>query len=280
MKTAFLIINYNDAKTTLTLLNNIKNYKIIDKILIVDNNSTDNSFKILKEYENDKIEIVKTKVNKGYGAGINFGAKYLTSKLGRCYIIVSNSDIIIEEEKDIKDLINTFDQDTAIVAPIIKEHGNLNRGWKTPTPLKDTLLNLPLIHRWLRPKLLGYKKYQNITFVEVVSGCFFIIDSDCLEKANYYDENVFLYYEENIMARKLQKLNKKTLLNNKVSVIHNHSVTIDKNIKRIKKYKTLKQSQMYFHKVYNKANILERFLLFLTNKLTLLLIYISSIFRK
>ena len=280
MKTVFLIINYNDAKTTLTLLNNIKNYKIIDRILIVDNNSTDNSFKLLKEEENDKIEIVKSNVNKGYGAGINFGVKHLVNELGRCYIIVSNSDIIIEEENDIKELINTFNQDTAIVAPIIKEQDNLNRGWKIPTPLKDTLLNLPLIHRWLRPKLLGYKNYQDITEVEVVSGCFFIIDSDSLEKANFYDEDVFLYYEENIMAKKLKKLNKKTLLNTNVSVIHNHSVTIDKNINRIKKYKTLKKSQMYFQKNYNEANILERFLLLLTNKLTLLLIYISSIFRK
>lgn len=280
MKTVFLIINYNDADTTLTLLNNIKEYKKIDRILIVDNNSTDNSFNILKGYENDKIEIVKTNVNKGYGAGINFGVKHLVNELGRCYIIVSNSDIIIEEENDIKELINTFNQDTAIVAPIIKEQDNLNRGWKIPTPLKDTLLNLPLIHKWLRPKLLGYKNYQDITEVEVVSGCFFIIDSDSLEKANFYDEDVFLYYEENIMAKKLKKLNKKTLLNTNVSVIHNHSVTIDKNINRIKKYKTLKKSQMYFQKNYNKANIFERFLLLLTNKLTLLLIYISSIFRK
>lgn len=280
MKTAFLIINYNDAKTTLTLLNNIKRYKCLDKILVVDNNSTDNSFKLLKEEENGKIEIVKSNVNKGYGAGINFGAKHLVKELGRCYVVVSNSDIIIEEEKDIIDLINTFDKDTAIVGPVIKEKSELNRGWKIPTPLKDTLLNLPLIHRWLRPKLLGYKKYKDITEVDVVSGCFFMIDSDSLEKANYYDENIFLYYEENIMANKLQKLNKKTLLNNKVSVIHNHSVTIDKNIKRIKKYKTLKKSQMYFHKNYNKANIFERFLLFITNKLTLGLLYISSLFRK
>ena len=280
MKTAFLIINYNDAKTTLTLLNNIKEYKSIDKILVVDNNSTDDSFKILKEEESSKIEIVKANVNKGYGAGINFGVKHLINELGRCYVIVSNSDIIIEKEKDIIDLVNTFDQDTAIVAPIINEHGNLNRGWKIPTPLKDTLLNIVLIHKWLRPKLLSYKKYDDITKVEVVSGCFFIIDSSILEQVNYYDENVFLYYEENIMARKLQRLNKKTLLNTKVSVIHNHSVTIDKNINRIKKYKTLKKSQMYFHKIYNKANIFERFLLLLTNKLTLVLIYISNLFRK
>ena len=44
MKTVFLVVNYNDYKTTIQLLNNIKEFKSLNKILVVDNNSTDNSF--------------------------------------------------------------------------------------------------------------------------------------------------------------------------------------------------------------------------------------------
>ena len=33
----FLIVNYNDAKTTEKLLLNVKNYQCLDKILVVDN---------------------------------------------------------------------------------------------------------------------------------------------------------------------------------------------------------------------------------------------------
>ena len=53
-KVGFLIINYNDYKTTIKLLENIKNYKILDLIVIVDNNSNDDSVKEIKKYTNKK----------------------------------------------------------------------------------------------------------------------------------------------------------------------------------------------------------------------------------
>ena len=288
MKTAFLIVNYNDYKTTIQLLNNIKEFQSLDKIAVVDNNSTDNSFNEIKKYikknKKDKfIDIIKNFENKGYGSGINYGAKYLKKTLGDCYIVVSNADIIIYSDEDISKLISTFDSDTAVVAPVIKEHTGVSRGWKVPTPFQDSLLNIIYIHKYLRPKLLFYKNEyyseKNIQ-VDAVSGCFFIINSKYLEQINYFDENIFLYYEENTLAQKLKKINKKTMINTQVEVFHNHSVTIDKNINKLKKYKILKKSQMYFQKKYNNANILEQILLFTTSKITLLLLSIIYTIKK
>ena len=274
MKNILLIINYNDYETTIKLINNVKNYKILDEIVVVDNNSTDDSYEKLSKIRD--IIVLKNEKN-GYGAGINFGSKYLINKYKKCNIIVSNPDVEIYSEDDLKKLIESSNSD--IIAPVIKEHDGLNRGWKIPTPLQDSLLNLPIIHKWLRPKLLFYKDdyYKGIVEVEAVSGCFFIINSDSLVKANYFDENVFLYYEENIISK---KINGSIKLNSDIEVFHNHSVTIDKNINKIKKYKILKKSQYYFQKEYNKANALELFLLLLTNKLTLVLLYIRGLFVK
>lgn len=283
MKTAFLIINYNDSITTIKLIDNIKNYRCLDKILVVDNNSTDDSYNEIQKVCNRKVEIVKNIANKGYGSGINFGVKCLTNLYKKCHIIISNSDIEINNEEDIIKLLSSFDDDTAVVAPIIKEHTGLNRGWKVPTPLQDCLLNIIYIHKYLRPKLLFYEdKYykKDIVPVETISGCFFIIDSDILGQIDYFDENMFLYYEENVLAIKLKKINKLTKINTKVSVFHNHSVTIDKNINKIKKYKELKKSQMYFQKKYNGANAFEIALLFITNKLTLLLLSVAYLFKR
>ena len=288
MKTAFLIVNYNDYKTTIQLLNNIKEFQSLDKIVVVDNNSTDNSFNEIKKYikknKKDKfIDIIKNFENKGYGSGVNYGAKYLKKTLGDCYIVVSNADIIIYSDEDISKLISTFDSDTAVVAPIIKEHTGISRGWKVPTPFQDSLLNIIYIHKYLKPKLLFYKNEyyseKNIQ-VDAVSGCFFIINSKYLEQINYFDENIFLYYEENTLAQKLKKIKKKTIINTRVEVFHNHSVTIDKNINKLKKYKILKKSQMYFQKKYNNANILEQILLFTTSKITLLLLSIIYTIKK
>ena len=108
-----------------------------------------------------------------------------------------------------------------------------------------------------------YQKKTSV--VDVVSGCVFLMKASTIRDAGYFDENVFLYYEENIMARKLETLQLKSVLYNDITFVHNHSVSIDKSVKRLNKYKILKKSQAYFEKYYNHANRFERFLLWLTN---------------
>ncbi len=270
MKTGFLIINYNDFETTSKLLKNIKYYKVLDKIVVVDNCSTDDSFARLNEtFESDKVAIIQNNNNGGYASGINFGCRFLIDELGDCNIFVSNSDIVIENEETLSELISSKSKNHGIIAPLIKEHEGLNRGWKIPTPFQDALLNVVYIHQYLRPKLLFYKEShydQTLVDVEVVSGCFFLIDSKALEDVNYFDENTFLYYEENIISKKMQSIKKRISINTDVSVFHNHSITIDKNINKMNKYKELKKSQYYFQTVYNKAGLISRFLLKITEK--------------
>ncbi|MEG2385022.1 MAG: hypothetical protein RSB19_05570, partial [Erysipelotrichaceae bacterium] len=77
-------------------------------------------------------------------------------------------------------------------------------------------------------------------------------------------------YEENILYKKLEQIHKKVCIDSNVSVVHNHSVTIDKSMNKLNKYKELKKSQYYFHCVYNKANMLQRCLLKLSDKFTYL----------
>lgn len=274
MKTCFLIVNYNDYENTNKLVSNIKDYKCIDKIIIVDNNSKLEEKELLKNISS--AEVLYLEENKGYSSAINYGSKYLINKLGDCYIIVSNADIIINSEKDIKKLISNFDNNTAIVSPIINEHGIYNKGWKLPKPKHEILSNIPIVSKKIKKKL-EYDLKEEITKVDVVSGCFFIIDSRVLESIDYLDENVFLYYEENILSVKIKNINKDILIDKTVEIIHNHSVTIDKNLKKIKKYKILKQSQFYFNKKYNNANILELILLKLTYYITYVLLYVYYI---
>ena len=140
-------------------------------------------------------------------------------------------------------------------------------------------MNIPILHNKIREKNLLYDDShydKDIVDVEVVSGCFFLIRSDVLKKIKFFDENVFLYYEENILGKKLKDLNIRTVVNTKVEVIHNHSISIDKNVKKLNKIKILKKSQMYFEKYYNGANILERILLFITSKLALIIYFICG----
>lgn len=281
-KLYFTIINYNDYETTETLIGNIKNYKSIYKIVIVDNNSTDDSFIKLKELVNDKILVVKNS-NSSYASGINFAAKTIF-KEEKCFnMVVSNSDIIIKNDDDLNILNNDFKNDIGVVAPVINTHGEKGMGWPITTPNKEILFNIPLISRYFRKKYLGYNDSyykDDVTEVSVVSGCFFLISSDALKSINFLDEGTHLYYEENILSIRLRNKGFKELIDKRVEVIHNHSVSIDKSINRINKYKELKKSQKYYVYNYLNPNIIQKFLLFLMNKLSLLILYIRCLFSR
>lgn len=266
MKVGMVIVNYNDYETTLKLVDNVINYKSLVEVVVVDNASTDNSVKVLKKVKNDKLTILEAKENKGYSAGLNIGAKYLIDKYKHLNIIFSNADIIVPSEGVIKDLNTVVSNQNVVVAPVIKEKDGVSRGWINPSPLREVLLNIPFFHRFFHKKIEYKEEHYKKPFskVDVVSGCFFMVNAEHLKKIDYFDEKVFLYYEENILSVKTKRENKSIILDNNVSVIHNHSISVDKSVKRLKKYKLQKQSQYYFEKNYNNANIIERILLKLT----------------
>lgn len=273
-----VIVNYNDYETTKRLLDNVKDYKVLKEIVVVDNKSTDNSLEELRKLKNKKITIIDSGENKGYSYALNVGCKYLIDKYKSLNIVISNSDIIIESELDIKDLNSYISTKNVIVGPTIIQGNDLNRGFKIPTPWQDIKQNIVFFGKRVLAKELSYPDnyyHKDISKVDTVSGCFFMISSKHLEDMGYFDENVFLYYEENIMGIKTKKLGKNIIVCNNVDVIHDHSVSIDKSLKRIKKYDILKTSQEYFEKKYNSANKIELFFLKVFRYLTRILLLIK-----
>ena len=273
-----VIVNYNDYETTKRLLDNVKDYKVLKEIVVVDNKSTDNSLEELRKLKNKKITIIDSGENKGYSYALNVGCKYLIDKYKSLNIVISNSDIIIESELDIKDLNSYISTKNVIVGPTIIQGNDLNRGFKIPSPWQDIKQNIVFFGKRVLAKELSYPYnyyHKDISKVDTVSGCFFMISSKHLEDMGYFDENVFLYYEENIMGIKTKKLGKNIIVCNNVDVIHDHSVSIDKSLKRIKKYDILKTSQEYFEKKYNGANKTELFFLKVFRYLTRILLLIK-----
>lgn len=252
------MVNYNDYENIKKMIDQVQSYSLLDQIVIVDNHSTDDSLSKIKKLANEKIVVLESDHNGGYGYGLNIGARYLNELYEDCIIIMSNTDIVIDCEQDIQTLIDTFDEDTALVAPIIREHTGYNCGWKIPSPWQDILLSLPGIYKKYQKKM-HYTVEQvkdNILAVEAVSGSFFLVKGTDLKTVDYFDENLFLYYEENVLSKKLQRIDKKVVINGNIEVFHNHSVTIDKVHTSVQKYKNLKRSQYYFQVKYNHAGMI------------------------
>ena len=56
-KIGMVILNYNDYETTFDMINQIKDYKVLDHIVIVDNHSTDLKYDKLKKLNIENLVI-------------------------------------------------------------------------------------------------------------------------------------------------------------------------------------------------------------------------------
>ena len=76
-KICCIILNYNDAATAMGLADEIRGYPCLDSIVLVDNCSTDDSWEQLKTLRHtDKVHVLRTEENGGYGMGNQAGINY------------------------------------------------------------------------------------------------------------------------------------------------------------------------------------------------------------
>ena len=253
-KVGIVIVNYNDYKNTANLVDEIYTFNNIDEIVVVDSGSTDDSLERIKDIKG--ITVLPAD-NKGYSHALNVGAKYLIDKYKDINIIFSNADISIKKESVIDELNKMIDDTTKVVMPSINENGIYKYGWRNRNKYIDLLVNIPFINRFYRDKLIYYKKdyYKGIVNVECVYGCFFMVNGEALKEVDYFDENVFLYYEEDILAKKMKSKNYLSKCNCNIEVKHMHNATIGNNVSNLNKYKIHANSKFYYEKTYNKARL-------------------------
>ncbi len=269
MKVAEIIVNYNDVEDTEKYVKSISNFSIIDRIVVVDNlSTTENAYSRLKQLENSKIKVIKSEKNGGYNYGNNFGIKYLKSlNENYDYYIISNPDIDISQDA-IKHCLDEIEKDEkiAIIAPRMfnKENKPIRRSsWKIRTFLLDVVHSTRfleiLFYKILRNGEYSIKDYEKkLLEVEVISGAFFIIKSEVLEKIDFFDENVFLFYEEDVLAKKILKENYKTVCLTNEKFVHYESQTIGKTFSYYKKMLQMYKSKMYYHENYNNINVFQK----------------------
>ena len=216
MKVAVIIVNYNDVEDTEKYVNTITKYDVINRIVVVDNMSTTlGTFETLKKLETEKVKVIQSDKNGGYNYGNNFGIKYLESINEEYdYYIISNPDISVSEEA-IKHCLQVINESSeiGIIAPrmLNKDREPIRRSaWKMRS------FRLDVIHSTRILELLFYKMLRNGEYskeeyekekleVEAISGAFFIIKKEVLKEIGMFDEKVFLFYEEDILAKKLSE---------------------------------------------------------------------------
>ena len=264
MNISCIILNYNDPETTISLVNSIVNYEILDSIVIVDNCSTDDSVSRLQALAGGKVHVISTEKNGGYGYGNNHGIRYAHGILHASHVLIANPDVKVTEEciQAMKDSFLKISR-LGVAAAVTRDGtGEVTlSSWRLNGLLGD-LLDTGLITRrifapWLndRPELKADSEKERYVYVDAVLGSLFMADMNALMKCGLYDEEVFLYYEEKILGFQLKKKGYGTILLLNQSYIHLHSVSINKNVKSIlKKQAILHKSKLHYYKNYLGIN--------------------------
>ena len=266
MKVAVIVVNYNDVEDTLTYVKEITKYDVINKIVVVDNQSTTiGALENLRELRDKKVDVIEAPLNGGYSYGNNYGVKHLNEEKEEYdYIIFSNPDITISKEA-IENSLKVLEEDknVAVVAPRMfnKDEKPIRRSsWKVRTFLRDVVHSTRLLEilfyfvlRNGEYKEEDYKKEK--LEVEAISGAFFIMRKSVYDELGPFDEETFLFYAEDILAIKLQEKGYKTISLNTEHFIHYESQSIGKAFSYYKKLKRLYNSKIYYHTKYNNMKL-------------------------
>lgn len=197
-----IIVSYNTAEYTKRAIQSVydETQQTHFNIIVVDNNSPDNSVDVIRNNFPD-VTLIESKENLGFAGGVNLGAKASNAD----YLLLLNPDTLILESAI--DKIMRFAQD--------KPNAEI---WGGITLNNDLSLNpnnarARLSFRTLLFSALGLSKIFNnscyfnhdnygcwdrssIREVDVITGCFFLTTRKLWNELQGLDETFFMYAEE------------------------------------------------------------------------------------
>ena len=189
-----IILTHKSKKLVLDYIKNL--YKKF-KIIIIDN-SNDASLKLIidNNYPGIDIQLIP---NNGYGNQVNYGSKMVKTE----YFLISNPDLTGINESALLNFVNAAKK--------------LDNKFSTLGP------------RFINANPKSHKQSSNdniITEMKFISGACMFFNKNNFDNLNGFDENIFLYFEENDFCLRSFKINKNYQINN-VLVEHDIGTSVE-----------------------------------------------------
>lgn len=252
-KCGLVVLNYIDFKTTVDLLDIIKDFDALDHIAVVDNNSPNNSYNELKKYQSEKISVIQSGKNGGYSYGNNVGIKYLVANFGVDIIGIANPDVVFDNEfvRRVKILFDEYPDYAVITGLMTNSEGYVSSHifHEKDTASKFLRAGLCSLTAFMSPFTIKlqkifhvqppevYKQYidkhriNDSELVEVMSthGSLFFARVKDFQAIGLFDENVFMYYEEEILSAKIYRSGKKVGVAPEIKFVHHGIHQVSRN---------------------------------------------------
>lgn len=227
---SIIILNYNSCSFLKKCLKSIQNANLqLDyELIIVDNNSQDQSRKFLSELDLGKQlgRIILNNQNLGFARANNQAVKLAQGE----YIFICNPDILVLEgalEKMVF-YLESHPQVGLLGPQLLNPDQSIQYSccrfpqWFTPFLRRTFLGSLPLLRKKLASYLMLDYDHQGIKEVDWLIGAALLFRKDFFEEIGGFDERYFLYFEDVDLARQIWQKGKKVVYFPSVQLIHSH----------------------------------------------------------
>lgn len=292
-KTALIILNYNNSRDTRNCIESILLHNTAPvKFVVIDNASSADQLETLKgvltqlfpngyttiEGKNDyegavtlgNCTLVVNEKNLGYACGNNIGLQLVKHDVDVDKVMILNNDILFVEDilPPLIQKLYTLPK-CALVSPVLykKDMDGYDYNCARLNVKVSQLISANFLHYYRRLiksdatavegerfLLNKCKDISGSLEVELPSGSCMLLEKDLFEKIGFFDPNTFLYYEENILYKRISSLGLKIYISLEDKCIHLGASTMKSIPKNKWIMETGKRSELYYVKKYSGAN--------------------------
>jgi GT2 family glycosyltransferase len=229
---SIIIVNYNGMGYFQKCFDSIyeKLKTISFEIIVIDNNSNDNSVSFINK-NFPKVKLIESKINYGFGKGNNEAVKHANGK----YLLLLNNDTIILD--DFSSLLFFLQENNDVGAIGInmlnKEKTYLQAAGNFPDFFN--LFWMKLAFNFNSDFKTGNFK-QDFYNVDWLTGSFLLMPKHVYSEVGGFDEDYFLYVEDVDLCKKIANKGYKRVFCSKLNYIHFVGFNTNKNPMLIKGY--------------------------------------------
>lgn len=191
-KVSIVLLNYCNYIYTINCLDSLSGLQYDNyNIIVVDNNSPDESYRKLKELENEKIQVILSEINGGFAHGNNIAID-IALQNNSDYVLLLNNDTLVDPSFLNKMLEATCEEDgVGIVTSRIMYYPETDKIWYAGGCVDWN--NLRAKHFSINEK---YDEKEDIKRTNFASGCCMLIPCDVIRNVGKLPEEYFMYYED------------------------------------------------------------------------------------
>ena len=192
-----------------------------------------------KKYSN--LHIILSGTNLGYGAGNNLGLLNVKTD----YALILNPDVILEKNF-FKEINNYLSQQINFHIMGVSYKDDLK--WKTSGLFSE-------FNKMIKLENKTISNYDSLKEVDWVIGCAMLINLEKFETRKLFDENIFLYFDEFDLCRRVRKMQGK-IYSSKNLIVKHLGKKGSADSKYILEFEMLRNwhwmwSTFYYYKKYN-----------------------------